>query len=145
MDKDIKNEFKKLTEILGEKIDGNAKNIAKLSKKVEKISKKINDELPTAEMINNSFASTANDLENLEKKMDAGFEKINKKFKDLEKDVDDISANLQIQKNVPIIRKINEKVNKHIEIHEKRGNITKEDIAVINKINPFPSKEALAQ
>ncbi len=130
MDKELKNEFEKIN-----------KHFEKVDKRFDKINSQIEI---LAATINNDVAKKE-DLENLEKKMDTGFEKMNKKFKDLEENVNDISAKVQIQKNVPIIRKVNEKVNKHIEIHEKRGNITKEDIAVISKINPFPSKEALAQ
>jgi hypothetical protein len=154
MDKETKNEFKKLAELLGGKIDGNAKNIVKLGRKIDgnakniaKLSKKIDDELPTAKMINNSFEAVKKDLENFATKEDFKKieEKMDNKFENIEKSLDKISGDLQIQKNVPIIRKVDEKVNKHIEIHKKRGNITKEDAAIISKINPFPGKEALAQ
>jgi hypothetical protein len=46
---------------------------------------------------------------------------------------------------VPIIKKVDKKVNKHIEIHYQRKNITEKDVEEIRKLDPFPGKPIVAQ
>jgi hypothetical protein len=105
--------------------------------------KKINSQIEIlAATINNDVAKKE-DLENFATKDD--LKKLEEKIIKIDKKIDNVSADVQIQKNVPIIRKVDNKVNKHIEIHYQRKNITEKDLEEIKKLDPFPGKPIIAQ
>ena len=117
--------------------------------------KKINKEFENLViMVKNGFDQTAtkNDLEELATKED--LEAVKKELtgvkeeligakEDLEEKIDDLSAKVQEQKNVPLVRKVDEKLNKEIEIHSRNKILSSADIKEIKDLNPFPSKPAV--
>jgi len=117
--------------------------------------KKINKEFENLViMVKNGFDQTAtkNDLEELATKED--LEAVKKELtgvkeeltgvkEDLEEKIDDLSAKVQEQKNVPLVRKVDEKLNKEIEIHSRNKILSSTDIKEIKDLNPFPSKPAV--
>ena len=98
-------------------------------------------------MVKNGFDQTATkkDLENLATKEDlkAVKEELTGVKEDLEEKIDDLSAKVQEQKNVPLIRKVDEKLNKEIEIHSRNKILSSADIKEIKDLNPFSSKPAV--
>jgi len=107
-------------------------------------------------MVKNGFDQTAskeelegvkNDLRGVKKNLEATKKdlggKINKFKRDLEEKIDEVSAKLQDQKNVPLVRKVDEKLDKEIEIHGKNKTLSQKDIEEIKDLNPFPSKPAI--
>lgn len=121
MEKDIKNEFKK-------------------------VNKQFED---LAVIIKNGFDQTASkeELEVVKQDLEAVKEglgdKINEVKQDLEEKIDRVNANLQDQKQVPLVRKVDEKLDKEIEIHGKNKTLSKEDIKEIKSLSPFPAKPVI--
>jgi seryl-tRNA synthetase len=135
MDKETKNEFEKMNGEF-EKMNG---EFEKMNGEFEKL----------AVMIKNGFDQTASkeELEVVKQDLEATKEDLGDKIdgieQDLEKKIDEISAKLQDQKQVPLVRKVDEKLNKEIEIHGKNKTLSREDIKEIENLNPFPSKPVI--
>ena len=123
MDKELKDEFKKI------------------NSQIEILAATINNDVAKKEDLEN-FA-TKEDLRNFATKEDLN--EVKESIEKLDKKIDGVNSNLQIQKNVPIIRKVDDKVNKHVEIHYQRKNITEKDLEEIKKLDPFPGKPIIAQ
>ncbi|NQU99205.1 MAG: hypothetical protein HQ538_00555 [Parcubacteria group bacterium] len=114
--------------------------------------KKINSEFENlAVMIKNGFDQTATDIEEAKEDLNSringveqGLEgKIHEVKQDLEEKVDEVSTKLQDQKQVPLVRKVDEKLDKEIEIHGKNKILSEEDIEEIKNLSPFPAKPVI--
>lgn len=126
MDKETKEQFEKLEKLI---LNSN-----------EKINKRF-DEIPTAIMINKSFENVTNDLLNTEKNLK---EYVDKKIDTSEENMKEhVSAEIQKSKDVPVVRKVDSRVNKVVKTLKRKRVITENEEGVLLKSSPFPGKLAV--
>jgi uncharacterized phage infection (PIP) family protein YhgE len=117
-----------------EKVDKGFKSI---DKRFEKIESKL-DGMPTAIMVNKSFENIANDLKETEKNLKKYVvEKVEKSEENMK---EYISAEIQKSKDVPVVRKVDSRVNRVVKTLKRKKVITENEEGVLLKSSPFPGE-----
>ena len=136
MDKETKNEFKK--------INSEFENLAVMIKNGFDQTASKNDLEEVRQELKSEVGEVKNDLESQINGAKNDLEsQINGVKNDLEDKIDEVSAKLQDQKQIPLVRKVDEKLNKEIEIHGKNKILSEKDIKEIKNLSPFPAKPAI--